>query len=298
MRWRGRRQSENIEDRRGSAGPKMAIGGGIGVLVIAVIAMLMGGDPQALMEQIQGAGGAGGPGAAQTGDGPVQESEAEAELRQFVATVLADTEDVWHTLLDDSRTPYREPTLVFFRDGVSSACGSQSSAVGPFYCPGDDRVYLDLGFFEELMRRFGAKGDFARAYVVAHEVGHHVQNLLGISAKVHGKQRGLGKAEANELSVRLELQADFLAGVWAHHAHRMSSILEHGDIEEALGAASAIGDDTLQRKSTGRVMPESLHPRHLGTTRALVPARPGKRRLGPGRHVLGGRPRPVALAAP
>ena len=262
MRWRGRRQSDNIEDRRGASGPKkVAVGGGLGVIIIAVIAMLLGGDPQALMDQLGQVGpvGAGGAGGGQTtSTGEVVESAAEAELRAFVATVLADTEDVWHSLLDGSSTPYREPTLVFFRDAVSSACGTQSSQVGPFYCPGDERIFIDLGFFERLLERFGAHGDFARAYVVAHEVGHHVQHLLGISSAVQQKRSNVSKAAGNALSVRMELQADFFAGVWAHHAHRTKAILEEGDIEEALNAAAAIGDDTIQRRSSGRVVPETF----------------------------------------
>ena len=253
MRWKGRRQSENIEDRRGMSRGKVAAGGGLGVLIIALIAILMGKDPQALIEAAgQGAAPMRVP-SSQEG-GAYQQSPEEKELRDFVATVLADTEDVWNQLMDG----YREPQLVLFRDQVQSACGAQSSAVGPFYCPADSKVYLDLGFFDDLRRRHSAAGDFAQAYVVAHEVGHHIQNLLGTSNKVHAMRQRASQAEANALSVRMELQADFLAGVWAHHAHRMKNILEAGDIEEALNAASQIGDDTLQRKARGRVMPESF----------------------------------------
>ncbi len=259
MRWRGRRQSENIEDRRGSAAPRLAVGGGLGVLIIAVIAVLLGGDPQALLDVVGQQGvGASAPVGRSSGGETAAESPQEAELREFLAVVLAETEDVWHALLDDTDTPYREPTLVLFRDAVRSACGSQDAAVGPFYCPGDSSVYLDLGFLEQLMDQFGAAGDFARAYVVAHEVGHHVQNLLGISGQMRDLQRGSSRVEANELSVRLELQADFLAGVWAHHVQARAALLEAGDIEEALNAASQIGDDTIQRRSQGRVVPESF----------------------------------------
>ncbi len=259
MRWRGRRQSDNIEDRRGSAAPRLAVGGGLGVLIIAVIAVLMGGDPQALLDVVGQQGvGASAPVGRSSGGETAAESPQEAELREFLAVVLAETEDVWHALLDDTDTPYREPTLVLFRDAVRSACGSQDAAVGPFYCPGDSSVYLDLGFLEQLMDQFGAAGDFARAYVVAHEVGHHVQNLLGISGQMRDLQRGSSRVEANELSVRLELQADFLAGVWAHHVQARAALLEAGDIEEALNAASQIGDDTIQRRSQGRVVPESF----------------------------------------
>ncbi len=255
MRWKGRRQSRNIEDRRGrkASGAKLAAGGGLGVLVVALVTLFLGGEAgelAKLLGNLQASGG----GSVSAGDGELVQSEAEAELRDFVATVLADTEEVWAAQLNG----YRETTLVLFRDGVDSACGSQSSAVGPFYCPADSKVYLDLEFFEDLARRHQAAGDFAQAYVVAHEVGHHVQNLLGTSTEVHRQRQRVGEAEANELSVRLELQADFYAGLWAHHAHRNWDILERGDVEEALNAASQIGDDTLQRKARGRVVPESF----------------------------------------
>ena len=253
MRWRGRRQSENIEDRRGMSGTKKAVaGGGLGVIIIALIAMFAGGDPEALLQLVgQGAVQAGGDRQASE---EFHETEEERALRDFIAVVLADTEDVWNQLLEG----YREPQLVLFRDQVSSACGNQSSAVGPFYCPADSKVYIDLGFFDDLHRRHGAAGDFAQAYVVAHEVGHHIQNLLGTSNEVHRARQRASEAEGNQLSVRLELQADFYAGVWAHHAHRISQVLEQGDVEEALNAAAQIGDDTLQRKARGRVMPESF----------------------------------------
>lgn len=225
------------------------MGGGILVVIIGIIAALMGKDPRALMDmvnQVQGAG-------SQQSSGEVQATDPKRDaLAKFSGVVLADTEDIWNDLFRRLNQTYREPEMHIFSDAVNTACGQQSSAVGPFYCPGDSTVYLELGFFNLLEERMGAGGDFARAYVIAHEVGHHIQNLTGYSDKVHKGQRGASKAEANALSVRLELQADFLAGVWAHHAQR-KGLLERGDLEEALNAASQIGDDVLQRKATGRV---------------------------------------------
>lgn len=258
MRWRGRRQSDNIEDRRasgGGGGRRLAVGGGLGVIVIVILAALFGKDPTPLLDAMNGMQGGGG---SVNAGAPFEETAEEAARREFVSVVLADTEDVWNRLLRGTQTPYQEPNLVLFRDSVSSACGMQSSAVGPFYCPGDDRIYLDMSFFDELSRRLGAKGDFAQAYVIAHEVGHHIQNLMGISRQVQSQRARSSEAEGNELSVRLELQADFLAGVWVHHAQKMHDILENGDIEEAMNAAKQIGDDTLQRNATGRVRPESF----------------------------------------
>lgn len=245
MRWAGRRQSGRIEDRRGMPGGGMAIGGGLGGLVLILLVAFFGGDPGILVQN---------PGApAGRVAGPPD--AAEEELKEFVSVVLADTEDVWHELFQSQlNRPYREPTLVLFTGQVQSGCGFAGAAVGPFYCPADDRVYIDLSFFEELRQRFRAPGDFAMAYVIAHEVAHHVQNQLGYSERV---QRA-GKAEANRMSVRLELQADFLAGVWAHHAQRSKQILEEGDMEEALRAASAIGDDRIQKETQGRVVPDSF----------------------------------------
>ena len=248
MRWQGGRQSGNVEDRRGSRGP-MVVGGGIGTLVLIVIVMLLGGDPMALLQQQQ----PGNPGIGAPGD-----PAANDEMKQFVATVLATTEDVWNEQFRKLGKEYREPTLVLFTGEVRSACGFADAAVGPFYCPGDDKVYIDLQFFDELDRRFGAPGDFAQAYVIAHEIGHHVQNQLGISDRVHSARRSMSETEYNQLSVRLELQADFFAGVWAHHAHKMRPILEPGDLEEALQAATAIGDDALQRQARGYVVPDSF----------------------------------------
>ena len=227
-------------------------GGGIG-LVVVLIYLCLGGDPGQLVQQGQNAppvaGGAANPGAV---------DPAQDEMSQFVSVVLADTEEVWHELFRQAGRDYQEPKLVLFRDRVNSACGFASAATGPFYCPGDAKVYIDLGFFNEMDRGLGAGGDFARAYVVAHEVGHHVQNLLGISDRVHEARGRVSDEEYNQLSVRLELQADYFAGVWAHHAERNWKILEEGDVEEALNAASAIGDDRLQKRAQGYVVPESF----------------------------------------
>ena len=250
MLWRGQRQSANIEDRRGIGRGGIAIGGGLGGIVLLVVALLMGVDPSQLLDQ--------------SGEAPSSGTESsrqvnpqEEELKQFSATVLASTEDVWTAIFQQQGEQYRKPTLVLFTDQVRSACGAAGSAVGPFYCPGDEKLYLDLSFFNELQTRFRAPGDFAAAYVIAHEVGHHLQNLLGTMEKVDRTRGRVTEAQANDLSVRLELQADFLAGVWAHYAQRRG-ILEEGDIEEALGAASAVGDDRLQRQSQGYVVPDSF----------------------------------------
>jgi predicted metalloprotease len=256
MRWQGREGSENVEDRRSAGGRRMLIGGGggLGLLVILVIGLIMGINPLKLLEVAQQNQPPGGGGAA------IQEEAdpAEEELKQFVSVVLRDTEVVWTRLFQDRGDTYQKPRLVLFRGEVDSACGFASAASGPFYCPADQRVYIDLAFYDELHRRFKAPGDFAQAYVLAHEVGHHVQHQLGISDQVHRLQQQSGEAKANDLSVRLELQADFFAGVWAHHAEKSWKILEPGDVEEALAAASAIGDDTLQRKSQGYVVPDSF----------------------------------------
>ena len=249
MRWRGERQSTNIEDRRG-IGPKVAVGGGLGTVVILILALLFGADPRQFLEQ-----------APSNGPSEVQSSRPvnseEEELKQFVSVVLGKSEDVWHEVFRQNGREYREPTLVLFTDQVRSACGMAGSAVGPFYCPADEKVYIDLSFYEALRQRFNAPGDFAQAYVVAHEVGHHVQNLLGISDRVDAMQRRASEVEANQLSVRLELQADFFAGVFARHIQN-EGILEPGDVEEALRAASAVGDDTIQRRTTGYVVPDSF----------------------------------------
>jgi predicted metalloprotease len=249
MLWRGREGSGNVEDRRGmSGGGGLAIGGGIGGLIIYLLYSFLGGNPSSAPELLPGQ---------QTSQGQqydARTSAADDTLAKFVSVVLKDTEDVWGDML----TNYQKPKLVLFSNAVQSACGSASAAVGPFYCPGDEKVYIDLSFFRELKERFGAPGDFAMAYVVAHEVGHHIQNLIGTSDKVHSLQQRTGEAEGNKLSVKLELQADFYAGVWAHHAQQMKGILEPGDINEALTAANAIGDDRLQQQSQGQVVPDAF----------------------------------------
>lgn len=248
MRWQGRRESGNVDDRRGMGGP-VAVGGGILGIIALVITYLMGGDIDP--SQIQAPGGEAAPMSA-------EEQAADDERGRFVKVVLADTEDVWNALFAQSGQDYPEPTLVLFRGGVQSGCGNASSASGPFYCPGDQRLYIDLGFYEDLQNKFRAPGDFAMAYVVAHEVGHHIQTVLGTSEKMQKLRGQVSQEEYNQYSVRMELQADFLAGVWAHHAQRMKNILEEGDIEEALNAANAIGDDRIQKEHTGSVNPESF----------------------------------------
>ncbi|HEV2704504.1 MAG TPA: neutral zinc metallopeptidase [Pyrinomonadaceae bacterium] len=250
MRWRDRRQSGNVEDRRGMSRGGMAVGGGLGAVVLAVLALLFGGDPRQVLEQ-----GTSQPGGASQQQRPTNPEED--ELTQFVKVVLAETEDVWNEQFRRAGEQYREPRLVLFTDQVESACGVAGSAIGPFYCSGDERVYIDLSFYRELRSRFQAPGDFAQAYVIAHEVGHHVQHLLGTSDRVHQMQQRMSEREANQLSVRLELQADFYAGVWAHYAQRRG-LLEPGDIEEALNAATAIGDDRLQQQGQGYVVPDSF----------------------------------------
>jgi predicted metalloprotease len=220
-------------------------------LILVIVVILLGGDPRPLLQQMQNAP-PGAPGQ------PADISPEEQELAEMVSVILADTEDVWTEQFRMMGEAYRQPTLVMFRDRVQSACGFQGAATGPFYCPLDEKVYIDLGFYDDMERQLGAPGDFAQAYVIAHEIGHHVQKLLGISEKVQQLQARSNQEAANELSVRLELQADFLAGVWGHHAEKNWRILEEGDIEEALNAASAIGDDRLQRRSQGVVVPESF----------------------------------------
>lgn len=257
MRWREGRRSENVEDRRGTrvGGRPMALGGG-GLLLLLLLTYALGGDPlQVLDMATRGAG----PYSADVDRGPLQRpGDAPAdEASEFVSVVLGDTEDTWDQIFQSSGNRYRPPTLVLFTDAVQSACGLNSAAVGPFYCPADQKVYIDLGFYRELRDKFGAPGDFAQAYVIAHEVGHHVQNLLGVSTQVREAQANAGMREANALSVKLELQADCFAGVWGHHAHVERQLLEEGDIEEGLAAAAAIGDDRLQKMSKGQVNPES-----------------------------------------
>jgi predicted metalloprotease len=246
MRWRDPRRSGNVQDRRGMRVPM--VGGGIAGLVILIISVLLGGDPGAILN--------GGSNSGSNIDGTSISSEEEQQLADFVSIVLADTEDTWNAIFAENNLNYREPTLVLFTDAVDSGCGVAQSAVGPFYCPVDETVYIDLSFYKDLKDRFGAPGDFAQAYVIAHEVGHHVQNQLGIMDDVQtAQQRANSQAEANELSVKLELQADCLAGVWGYHAERSRDVLESGDVEEGLNAASAIGDDRLTQ---GRVSPDSF----------------------------------------
>ncbi|MBB5016931.1 hypothetical protein HNQ59_000193 [Chitinivorax tropicus] len=253
MRWNDMRQSDNVEDRR-SGGGGLPIGGLSigGMVVVAVISLLLGQNPLEILGLMQSASQHPTNQAAQPRTQPTND-----EGKRFVSAILGDTEDTWDHLFKQAGSHYERPTLVLFRDAVSSACGRASSAVGPFYCPGDKKVYLDLGFFDELQRRFAAPGDFAQAYVIAHEVGHHIQNLMGVSGQVHRKQQALGKKAANALSVQLELQADCLAGVWGHYAQQRK-LLDPGDMAEALTAAHAIGDDTLQRNATGHVVPDAF----------------------------------------
>lgn len=257
MRWRGGRQSENVEDRRGLSTGTM-VGGGLGTLVVVLLAAFLGVDPRPFLRLMQQGGpppGAGGPAQQR----PADLTPEQIEQGEFVRSILAMTEDVWSEQFAKMGQRYREPNLVLFSDRVTTqGCGLASAAVGPFYCPGDEKVYIDLTFYEELAKRFGAPGEFARAYVIAHEIGHHVQNLLGTSGKVSSLQRQLSEKEANQLSVMLELQADFYAGVWAHHIHKQRDVLDPGDIESGLRAAEAIGDDALQRQAQGYVVPDSF----------------------------------------
>jgi predicted metalloprotease len=247
VRWKGRRKSTNIEDRRGKA-PRRMLGGGIGTIVIILAIYFLGGDPIELLNTMQV-------------DNPstttYEETAEENELADFVSVVLAETEDVWTKLFRERGSNYNHPKLVLYNGSVQSACGFSSAATGPFYCPGDYKLYIDLSFYDELQRKFKAPGDFAMAYVIAHEVGHHVQTLLGINQQVMNLRSQLSKAEFNKYLVRLELQADYLAGVWAHYAERMN-LLEQGDLEEALNAASAVGDDRIQKSMQGYVVPESF----------------------------------------
>jgi predicted metalloprotease len=251
MKWTGRRESSNVDDRRGIGGGGLAVGGGIIGVIVLLVKFFVLGDTSAVNDVMPQPGG------------PQQEMSAEEkklddERASFVKVVLADTEDVWNQLYSQSGKKYVEPTLVMFRQSVQSACGMAGSATGPFYCPGDQQVYIDLSFFEDMQNKLNAPGDFAMAYVIAHEVGHHIQKLNGTSDKMNQLRRRVSEEEYNKYSVMLELQADFLAGVWAHHAQKTKNILEANDIEEALNAANAIGDDRLQKEAQGRVVPESF----------------------------------------
>ena len=250
MKWQGRQGSENVEDRRGMSRGKMALGGGLGTIVIVIIVLLLGGDPSQLLKSTQMDTPA-------TESGQITTTPEEDEMARFVSVVLKDTETVWGKLFEQGGSVYRQPALVMFREQVQSACGFASSASGPFYCPGDEKVYIDLGFFDDLKTKFGAYGDFAIAYVIAHEIGHHVQNLLGILEQVNSRRTKLDQKESNELLVRLELQADFLAGMFAHYEQQMG-YLDTGDIEEAMNAAASVGDDVLQKKYRGRVIPDAF----------------------------------------
>jgi len=254
MRWQMGRRSDNIEDQRGMpVGRGTVVGGGIGTLVLVLLALYFGVDPSVILQGVD-------PGSPEP-TRSVQQQRAPAgddQLRDFVSVILADTEDTWGELFRRMGRRYEQPRLVLFSGAIQSACGFAEAAVGPFYCPGDRKVYIDLSFYRDLRDRLGAPGDFAQAYVIAHEIGHHVQNLLGIAERVQTAQGRRGRTEANALQVRMELQADCLAGVWANNAQRARNILESGDIEQGLNAAAAIGDDRLQRQAQGRVVPESF----------------------------------------
>jgi len=252
MRWQGRRTSENLEDRRGISGKQVAVGGGIGGILIAVLFALLGGNPEEVTQMLQPAGMESTTGVNQ----PL--SEEEKQEGEFVGVILAETEDVWNRIFQQAGRSYREPKLVLFSGQISSACGFAGASSGPFYCPGDEKVYIDLSFFKQMQAQLGARGDFALAYVIAHEVGHHVQNQLGITEQVMAQQGQVDEVEFNRLMVRLELQADFLAGVWAHHAQRTANILEQGDIEEGINAAGAVGDDRIMKQTQGYIVPDAF----------------------------------------
>jgi len=248
MKWQGRQGSDNVEDRRGMSTGKMALGGGIGTIVIVLVVLLLGGDPSSILNDS----------ANTTESGQYQATPEEEELAQFVKVVLKDTETVWGKIFEQAGSAYRQPTLVLFSGQVESACGYATASSGPFYCPGDEKVYIDLSFCDQLKTKFGAYGDFAIAYVISHEIGHHVQNQLGILNQVNNQRSQLSETSANQLLVRLELQADFFSGIWAHYAESMLNTLEAGDIEEAMNAAASVGDDILQKKYQGRVYPDSF----------------------------------------
>jgi predicted metalloprotease len=252
MQWFGRRESDNVEDNRGGGGGRFALGGGIVGIIALAIYYFTGIDPSQLLNQVSDSS------QVQTEQRANEPKAPEDKPKQFVRVVLADTEDIWNKLFNEMGKTYQKPKLVLFTDYIQSGCGNASSATGPFYCPGDEKVYIDLSFYDELQNRFGAAGDFAQAYVIAHEVGHHVQKLLGVSAKMDEARSRLSKRQYNKLSVKLELQADFYAGVWAHYEQSIKKVIEPGDIEEALNAANAIGDDRLQKQTSGHVEPDSF----------------------------------------
>lgn len=252
MKWQGRRVSDNVEDRRRIGGKQMALGGGLGGIIVVILFMVLGGNPDQILQSLP-----------QTGletsvdmDRPL--SEEEVQEGQFVGVILAETEDVWGRIFQQEGRVYREPRLVLFSNQISSACGNAGASSGPFYCPGDEKVYIDLSFFKEMQAQLGAQGDFALAYVIAHEVGHHVQNQFGISEQVMNQRNRLSETEFNRLMVRMELQADFLAGVWAHYAERTADLLEQGDIEEGINAAGAVGDDRIMKQTQGYVVPDAF----------------------------------------
>jgi len=252
MKWQGRQTSENVEDRRRIGGKQMALGGGIAGIVIVVLALLLGGNPDQLLQTLQQTG-------TQVTTSSNEPLSQEEELEgQFVGVILAETETVWNRLFQQGGQVYREPKLVLFSDQISSACGVAGASAGPFYCPGDEKVYIDLSFFRQMQAQLGAQGDFALAYVIAHEVGHHVQNLLGIADQVMSRRESLSEVEFNRLTVRMELQADYFAGVWAHYAERTADLLEQGDIEEGINAAGAVGDDRIMKQTQGYVVPDAF----------------------------------------
>jgi predicted metalloprotease len=250
MRWKGRKESSNVEDRRGmSPGGKGMVGGGIGTIAIVLVVLLLGGDPTSILQNVQTE--------QQGSTSNYTETAEDKELSQFVSVVLAETENVWHEIFKEEGATYREPKLVLFSGQVQSACGVAGASTGPFYCPGDEKLYIDLSFYDELQKKFKAPGDFAMAYVIAHEVGHHIQKLTGVMDKMNELRQQLSKEEYNQYSVRLELQADFYAGIWAHYTQQ-ENLLESGDLDEALNAASAVGDDRIQKQAQGYVVPESF----------------------------------------
>jgi len=251
MRWRGRQESQNVEDRRMGVGKRISLGGGLGGIIIALIFIILGGNPKQVLQFLDS-------GNKTTSVTSGQNKTGNDDLTKFISVVLKDTEDVWHKLFTASGKVYREPKLVLYRQSVRSACGFSSAVTGPFYCPGDEKVYIDLDFLEEMLRRSHSYGDFAMAYVLAHEIGHHVQKLLGITAKVDSQRGYVSKKQLNALTVRLELQADFLAGIWVHYAQNMKNILEQGDVKEALKAVNSVGDDRIQMEQQGYIVPDSF----------------------------------------